>query len=66
MNLGSGKLLLDEAKRIQFEFLMGDIYWKLERCLDAVISNKSTETNVNAIDSARIVARAIDREEVMV
>jgi hypothetical protein len=63
MNLGSGKLLLDEARRIQFEFLINDVYWKLEKCLDAVIGNETTETNVGAIDSARIVARAIDREE---
>jgi len=60
--LGSGQSLLNEAVKVQAEFLSFSVYWDLEKCLDAVIEKEEFEINKNAIDSARTICKAIDKE----
>jgi len=60
IKIGSGKELLKEAMRVQGEFLSLNTYWNLEECIQEVCNH--FEVNKNAIDSAMVVAKALDIE----
>lgn len=62
-NLGSGKELIAEAKRLQTMYNEFGTYWSLESCLQSIIESETIETNQKAIDSAMIVAKGIDQEK---
>ena len=58
--IGSGKELLTEAKMLQNEFLKLNTHWSLEDCINAIVEKDCFDINLNAINSAKIVAKGLE------